>query len=753
MAQSGNRIGNEAEVEEILSQGIRALLIRIGGWFTRRRRRAPVAGRETVLSGDRPLDDPSKDRLGYRTFASRLATAIARMTPVDGMVLAVYGPWGSGKSTVLNFITHFLRKLPESERPVLLPFNPWWFSGSENLVQAFLVELAKTVKPAGEVLRSMSLAAASTLDIIGSLPKAEAAKVLADKIRPDAPTLDELRAKADALLRDRDCTYVVVIDDIDRLTGDEIRQLFRAVKAIASLPRIVYLMAFDQGVVATALDKFHEGSGSDYLEKIVQVPFELPLPDRVSLRNLLTDRLGFVLAEIPESAHDQQYWGNVFFDGIDPLIETPRDITRLVNTLAVTFPAVRGEVNAVDFIAIEAIRVFAPTVFKVIRANPGAFTGTGVRVKDKDKDTEKAFHEGYIGQLPDSLREAFRQLLQRLFPRLQSVWGGPSLGDGFEESWRKKLRVCSAEVFPIYFRLELPEGAIGAQDVSSALTVAADASEFAKLLESMSEVKTTAGVTRAQLLLTRLEDFTREDIPKEHIKPILTALFQSADSLYRADPDPKGMFDFGVETQLGRVTYQLLRRLEPGERFAILTDLVNSGGSLSMVVREIMVLGQQHGKYGAGEGPDKDLLVSQADLKRLESLAAERIKREARTGTIWAAHDFAQVLRGWRDWGLPGDCDRWITEVRDEPRFIRALITSILSAGYSHAIGGFGGQADRVGRRIYRVDHEFLETFIDPESARPMVESLLKDGNLNERERLAFETFLTPPKTGFDYDE
>src|SRR5439155_2308437 len=318
---------------------IRALVAKVRGWFTRGRRDTPMADRETVLSGDRPLDDPSEDRLGYRTFASRLASAIARMTPVDGMVLAVYGPWGSGKSTVLNFVRHYLRQLPESEKPVLIPFNPWWFSGSENLIQSLLVDMAKEIKPVGDVLRRIGLATASTLEIIGTLPQAEAAKVLADKVRPGEPTLGELRDRAEALLRAQDRTYVVVIDDIDRLTADEIRQLFRAVKAIASLPRIVYLMSFDQGVVAEALDKFHKVSGSDYLEKIVQVPFELPLPDRVALRNLLIDRLAFVLAEIPETPSDQQYWGNVFFDGIDPLIETPRDVTRLVNTLAVTFPA------------------------------------------------------------------------------------------------------------------------------------------------------------------------------------------------------------------------------------------------------------------------------------------------------------------------------------------------------------------------------------------------------------------------------
>ena len=46
--------------------------------------------------------------MGYASFAKNLADAIARITPTDGLVLALYGPWGSGKSTVLNFVGSYL---------------------------------------------------------------------------------------------------------------------------------------------------------------------------------------------------------------------------------------------------------------------------------------------------------------------------------------------------------------------------------------------------------------------------------------------------------------------------------------------------------------------------------------------------------------------------------------------------------------------------------------------------------------------
>jgi predicted KAP-like P-loop ATPase len=88
-----------------------------------------------------PLIDPNDDRLGYAPFAKNLANSICQMSPPDGFVMAVYGPWGSGKSTLLNFIVHYLEQKPESEQPIIVPFNPWWFSGQEDLTKRFFGQL------------------------------------------------------------------------------------------------------------------------------------------------------------------------------------------------------------------------------------------------------------------------------------------------------------------------------------------------------------------------------------------------------------------------------------------------------------------------------------------------------------------------------------------------------------------------------------------------------------------------------------
>lgn len=94
-----------------------------------------------TLSADRPLANPEDDRLGYAPFAARLAQSITAMTPPQGLTVAIYGSWGSGKTTLLNFMIHCLEQEPEAKRPIIVRFNPWFFSGHEDLTRRFFEQM------------------------------------------------------------------------------------------------------------------------------------------------------------------------------------------------------------------------------------------------------------------------------------------------------------------------------------------------------------------------------------------------------------------------------------------------------------------------------------------------------------------------------------------------------------------------------------------------------------------------------------
>ena len=98
------------------------------------------------LLPDRPCTAPENDLFGYAPFADNLAKTICRYSGKDGLVLAIYGPWGSGKSTMLNFVECYLGQHRENSEVIVVHFNPWWFSGQEKLARSFFGQLEGTLK-------------------------------------------------------------------------------------------------------------------------------------------------------------------------------------------------------------------------------------------------------------------------------------------------------------------------------------------------------------------------------------------------------------------------------------------------------------------------------------------------------------------------------------------------------------------------------------------------------------------------------
>jgi len=64
---------------------------------------------EHLFSADRPIRSRDEDQLYRRKFAEELASAVRRWKGKDSLVIALYGPWGSGKSSIKNMVIDALR--------------------------------------------------------------------------------------------------------------------------------------------------------------------------------------------------------------------------------------------------------------------------------------------------------------------------------------------------------------------------------------------------------------------------------------------------------------------------------------------------------------------------------------------------------------------------------------------------------------------------------------------------------------------
>ncbi len=696
-----------------------------------------------VILADTPLEKPEDDRLGYAPFAKNLAKAICDVRTDSSLVFALYGDWGTGKTTCLNFVLHHIAQIPKAQRPVVVRFNPWWFSGHGELLTQFFSEL-RIALGKDEKLKKVARQLASFSDIISEVPVNFAGafgKAIAWCLRRGSREKDawEAREEIRKYLKNQDRRILIVIDDIDRLTANEARDLFKVIKAVADFPKCTYLLAFDKSVVVKALKETQGIPGEAYLEKIVQIPFELPIPDKTALRTWLFEQLNLIFVDTPEELANQIYFANVYWDGIDHFLNTVRNIKLLTNALIVTYPSVKGDVNSVDFIAIETLRLFVPAVYHLIRSNPDMFAGKidAHGAAQYKKDSLKLFHEKWVEQLSENDREPVKKLLIRIFPQLDNVFGNTIHGDS---EWRRQLRVCSQDIFPVYFRLAVPEGEMSHSELRATLALGGNSGAFGHKLLDLAQQHRPDGSTRVSAFLERMEDFTQKDIPKEQIPEILQALFDVGDKLLVLEDEGCGLFSWGNDIRIGRIMFQLLKRYDSQEeRFKILQKVFRDGQAVSVIVGEVAVLGQQHGKYGAKEKePEKECLVSLQHVGELEEIALQKIKDACEQGRLIGLPNLPSILYRWGDWEDKDSVRKWVEKIVETDEGLVSLLEGFLSRSYSQTI------TDRVGQYRWRLSPKALEPFVNPATIVDRCKKLIESPPnwLEGKKRTAVETFL-----------
>jgi len=694
-----------------------------------------------ALSTDKPITNPKEDRLGYDSFAQYLTRIICKALPNDGLVIGIQGPWGSGKTSLLNLIVHHLKHMPEEEKPLTVQLNLWGFTTREDLTRRFLGQLEGVLSKGKGLSKKAIRLLSEFLEVVAELPLpyTSSGKTISRLLRREK-VLPNLKKELVNKLKKQKKKILVVIDDVDRLTADEIRQLFGLVKAVADFPKVIYLLAYDKNVVVKALEEVQKIPGEDFLEKVVQIPINLPMPDKTSLRKIFFEQLGAILKDIPEYLFDQAYWSNVYWEGIDHFLATPRDIVRLTNALSVILPAVKDEVNPVDFVAIETLRLFCPIAYDIVRENPTVFTGYADYSKDKHLlDELKSFHDYWLKQVSPKDQLPVKRLLVRLFPKFESVWSNISYTQGWESTWRKQLQVCSPDIFPVYFQFALPEGLISNPELKAILALSKDTGAFGKKLIELANQKRPDGTTKAGALLERLEDYTQKEIPLEYIPAIVQAFFSVGDQLLRPEDESKGLLDLGNDIRIGRIIWQLLNRLPELERFEILKEAIKNGEAISIIVEEVTTIGQQHGKYGSELKPEEKRLLNVEHLEELEKLVLGKIRESANRGYLLQAPQLPHILYRWCDWEKPeGEAEEWVQKIISTDEGLLFFLEKFLQKSYVQSA------SDAFPRVRYRLDPKSLEPFLDPSKIVDRVQNILVNEKLTktEKQQIALKQFL-----------
>lgn len=633
-----------------------------------------------TIAGDTPIREPSEDRLGRAPLAASLGEQILQTDASEGLVVGVIGPWGSGKTSFVNLVRHHVK----SKSVAVLNFNPWLFSGSEQLVQMFFSELTAHVRIGlgldhiGEMLDDYG-AHLSAVPFVGPWPAR--AKLLLRITgfwqKPNKSQIEATRDKIGEALKRQERPIVVILDDLDRLNAGEIRDIFRLVRLTASFPNIVYVLAFDRRQVERALSRDDpdasqdDPSGRAYLEKIVQLPFDLPQVSHEVLLDELTVAIDQSLSGIeglePFDERTAAVWASVLIRVIMPLVRNLRDVRRYCASISGTVSDIAGEICLPDILALEAVRILLPDVFAQLRGYVYAVT-LPLEPRPEDPAAAEAAKQR-VEEIVDSgssQREVVEALLEHVFPE-----GGRHLTDipvfeGSPQEWYQQRRVANTELFRKY--LERSEGsALRLQRLGDqALSLMTDAEQFQSCLQSLDP----GSLRHVIASLETHEDHFR---PEQAI-PGVTVLLNTWPTM----PEHRGgFFDLDNRLVVTRVVLRLLRILGPPEEVSSAVDeILPQLETLSAQLRLITIVGHRE---SAGHR-----LVTAQDAERIGRSFRDRV-RDA-TVDVLAREPDLLIIMYWTK--KDASADEPALVISSDPRLTLSMLKSSKHEVRTESIGG-----------------------------------------------------------------
>ena len=415
------------------------------------------------MDADYPITKCNEDQLGRTHLARHVADMLRTAPAAHSIVFGLSGSWGSGKTSVLNMVRELLGK--DDDPPAIVHFNPWNYPVGTDLVRPFLNLLASEIRNArsgeaakklaedvieaiGDYANALDPIIPPQLGVLGSL-----ARIFSTR-RKDAlsqKTPEELKRQlADKLLL-LHLRIVVMIDDLDRLPNEMVCAVFQLVAAVADFPRVSYLLSYDRNNVVRALHEVQKCDGDEYLEKIVQVPLELPQPSIGALSAMVEEGVGKILSGALLGSDEWRRVGSAV-SGAALRANTVRDVRRILNVFEADWAASQEKISPGDLLDMSVLCIVHPQIMSWIRARNSQLSGGasgGYSISDAEKRKEQYLDE--LNQWLGGRRKAESALwlLGDIFPRLANTCGLRAVQVS-EAQLRLDRRIACPEILESY---------------------------------------------------------------------------------------------------------------------------------------------------------------------------------------------------------------------------------------------------------------------------------------------------------------
>lgn len=348
---------------------------------------------DNISLEDRPITKREQDRLGFGDEVDTLYQRIIERKTITALSIGINARWGDGKSSFINLMEE--KFLQNKDRFIVIRFNPR-YSTNDTIQSAFFENFYSELSKYDSRFKSSFNDYLRVIDVMTDNKYLSALFNTSTLFNRDSE-----KSKINEAIKRLKKRIIIIIEDLDRLTGNEIVEVFKLIDGNAAFDNLIFISAYDKRRINSLLETTDEWAA--FSDKFFT--WERPLPLRSSqllldfLISNLTSGLTFKNKEL-EEINSSIIANSSFFTYY---LKNLRDVKRYINLVKPSLSRIYKEVKIRDFLLIELVRYRYPDEHRALYE------------QNSHKDSETNFDRKII---IDGLEDHYKSkdILNILFP-------------------------------------------------------------------------------------------------------------------------------------------------------------------------------------------------------------------------------------------------------------------------------------------------------------------------------------------------
>ena len=386
-----------------------------------------------AVDTDSAIVSEKEDWLGFSGMAWILCRNLEMLDLRErSLTVGVIAPWGRGKSSFINLLKEKLEFCEE----IIIVFNPRGSKSVSSIPEDFFDTFAKELS---QHYLGFGLLLARYTKHLGLLNQYAWTRPLGSLLTLILPGKEQ--EEVNRILRELGKRVYVLLDDLDRLSAEEILEVLKLIDRNASFSNTGFITAYDKAYVNNVLKKhLDHGLTHSFIDKYISWEFPLLEPNKEMLERLVGVVLSRkVYAASPIYRHIQRRWSQIGSTVVESL-DSVRDLKRYLNLVIPRYNGILSEVDCRDYFLLYLLCYKDLGVYLALHSRRilqiDIITSTYVLIPNYEEELKQVSHW-----------EGSKSILERLF--------APGPEEEEPEPWCRSLRCRSlrrVSGFDLYFR-------------------------------------------------------------------------------------------------------------------------------------------------------------------------------------------------------------------------------------------------------------------------------------------------------------